>query len=158
MAIFLIGSFLAYLSFREDRRGGWMALALTLFALGLLEKETIVVLGPLVFMYAWLYAGEESWSYRFTCALKHSLAFFGLTFLYLLLRAHILYGLSHSVTLLSWRSMALTEPSIVWLYFRHLLFPFELSGLYGLPYVTKLISGAFLVPTVLLLTLILLLV
>jgi len=158
MAIFLIGSFLSYLSFREDRRGRWMALALSLFALGLLEKETIVVLGPLVFVYAWLYAGEESWHCRFTCALKHSLAFFGLTILYLFLRAHILHGLSHSVTPLSWRSMALTEPCIVWLYFRHLMIPAGLSGLYGLPYVTKLISAAFLVPTALLLMLILLLV
>src|ERR1035438_4257985 len=61
MAIFLIGSFLSYLSFREEKRGGWMALALVLFALGLLEKETIVVLGPLVFVYAWLYAGGEFW-------------------------------------------------------------------------------------------------
>ena len=158
MAIFLIGSFLAYLSFREEKHAGWMALALTLFALGLLEKETIVVLGPLVFVYAWLYAKEKSWSIRFTDALKHSLLFFGLTILYLMLRAHILHGLSHSVTPLSWRTMALTEPSIVWLYFRHLLIPFGLSGLYGLPYVTKLISAAFLVPTALLLMLILLLV
>jgi protein O-mannosyl-transferase len=151
LAIFLIGSFLSYLSFREGRRGGWMALALGLFALGLLEKETTVVLGPLVFVYAWLYAEEKSWSFRFICALKHSLAFFGLTILYLFLRAHILHGLSHSVTALSWTSMAITEPSIVWLYFRHLLFPFGLSGLYGLPYVTQMISAAFLVPTALLL-------
>jgi len=54
--------------------------------------------------------------------------------------------------------MALTEPCIVWLYFRHLMIPAGLSGLYGLPYVTKLISAAFLVPTALLLMLILLLV
>ena len=51
--------------------------------------------------------------------------------------------------------MALTEPSIVWLYFRHLLFPVGLSGLYGLPYVDNPASAAFLVPTALLLALIL---
>jgi tetratricopeptide (TPR) repeat protein len=157
MAIFLIGSFLAYLASREEQRGAWMTLALFLFALGLLEKETIVVLGPLVFVYAWLYAAEKSWSSRLACALKQSLAFFGLTILYLMLRAHILHGLSHSVTPLSWGSMALTEPSIVWLYIRHLLIPFGLSGLYGLPYVTKLMSAAFMLPVVLLLVVVLLL-
>ena len=135
MAIFLIGSFLAYLRFREGRRWGWMAWALLLFALGLLEKETAVVLGPLVFVYAWLYAEQRAWLSRLVIALKHCVGFLGLTILYLPLRAHVLRGLSHSVTPLKWSTMALTEPSVLWLYVRHLLFPIGLSGLYGLPYV-----------------------
>lgn len=153
LAIFLIGSLLAYLQFREGNRWGQMALALSLFALGLLEKETIVVLGPLVFVYAWLYAEGGAGISRFAYALKHSMGFFALTILYLALRAHVLRGLSHSVTPVTWSSMALTEPSIVWLYFRHLLFPIGLSGLYGLPYVDNPSSAAFLVPTALLLAL-----
>jgi len=155
LAIFLIGSFLAYLRFREGNRWGWMGLALTLFALGLIEKETAVVLGTLVFVYAWLYAEGRGGISRFAYALKHSLAFFSFTILYIPLRALILGGLSHSVTPLTWVSMALTEPSIVWLYFRHLLFPVGLSGLYGLPYVDHPASAAFVVPTALLLALIL---
>ncbi|MGA2985230.1 MAG: tetratricopeptide repeat protein [Terriglobia bacterium] len=155
MAIFLIGSFLAYLRFGGGNRWGWMALALTLFALGLLEKETTVVMGPLVFAYAWLYAEERSGVSRFAFALKQSLGFFALTILYLPLRSFVLRGLSHSVTPVTWTVMALTEPSIVWLYFRHLLFPVGLSGLYGLPYVDKPASAAFMVPTGLLLALIL---
>ncbi|HMD83368.1 MAG TPA: tetratricopeptide repeat protein [Terriglobia bacterium] len=155
VVIFLIGSFLAYLRFREENRWGWMGLALALFALGLLEKETIVVLGPLVFLYAWLYAHERSWISRLAIALKQCLAFLALTILYLALRAQVLRGLSHSVTPVTLRTMALTEPSIVWLYFRHLLFPVGLSGLYGLPYVDNPASAAFLVPTALLLALIL---
>jgi tetratricopeptide (TPR) repeat protein len=153
--IFLIGSFLAYLRFRDENRWGWMGLALSLFAVGLLEKETIVVLGPLIFLYAWLYAQERSWSSRFAIALKQSLGYFALTVVYLALRAHVLRGLSHSVTPVTLRTMALTEPSIVWLYFRHLLFPIGLSGLYGLPYVDNPASAAFWVPTALLLALIL---
>jgi tetratricopeptide (TPR) repeat protein len=152
-ALSVIGSFLAYLRFRPGNRWGWMGLALALFALGLLEKETTVVLGPLVFAYAWIYAEPPSWISRFTSALKHSLPFFVLTILYLVLRAHILHGLSHSVTPLSWKTMALTEPSIVWLYLRHLLFPIGISGLYGLPYIDNPASAAFLVPTALLLAL-----
>jgi tetratricopeptide (TPR) repeat protein len=157
MAVFLIGSFLAYLRFREGNRGGWMGLALALFALGLLAKETAVVLGPLVFVYAWLYAEERSGISRLAFALKHSLAFLALTILYLALRAHVLRGLSHSVTPVTWGAMAMTEPSIVWLYVRHLLLPVGLSGLYGLPYIDNPASAAFLVPTALLLALILVL-
>ena len=154
-ALSVIGSFLAYLRFREGNRWGWMGLALALFALGLLEKETTVVLGPLVFVYAWLFAEPPSWLSRFGSAVRHSLAFFVLTIIYLALRAHILHGLSHSVTPLGWKSMMLTEPSIVWLYFRHLLFPAGISGLYGLPYIDNPASGAFLVPTAILLVLLL---
>ena len=153
MAIFMIGSFLAYLQFRERHRWGWMALALTLFALGLLEKETIVALGPLVFVYEWLYAEKRDWISHFVFALKQSLGFFVLTVLYLALRAHVLRGLSHTVTPVAWSTMALTEPSLVWLYLRHLLFPVGLSGLYGLPYVNQPSSAAFAVPSVLLLAL-----
>jgi hypothetical protein len=46
LAILLLGSFLAYMRFREGNRWGWMGLALAFFVLGLLEKETAVVLGP----------------------------------------------------------------------------------------------------------------
>ena len=150
MAIALVGSFLAYLRSREENR--WMALAVALFALGLLEKETIVILGPLIFVYAWLYAGERNWTSRFALALKQSWPFFALIVLYLALRAHVLHGLSHTVTPITWKTMALTEPSVLWLYFRHILFPFGLSGLYGLPYVQDPASAGFLVPAGLLLT------
>jgi len=75
LAIFLIGSFLAFLRFRERNHWGWMSLALTLFALGLLEKETAIVLGPLIFVYAWLYAEKRAGISRFTFALTQSLGF-----------------------------------------------------------------------------------
>ena len=152
LAVFLIGSFLAFLRFRKGNRWGWMGLALTLFALGLLEKETCVVLGPLAFLYAWLSGEEQGGISRWALALKQSLGFLVLIFLYLPLRALILRGLSHSVTSLTLGSMALTEPSIVWLYLRHLLVPVGMSGLYGLPYIDHPASAAFVVPTILLLT------
>jgi tetratricopeptide (TPR) repeat protein len=157
LTIFMIGSFLAYLSFRQQKRWLWMALALNLFALGLLEKETIVILGPLIFVYAWLYNEDRSWVSMFATSLKQSVPFFGLTAIYLGLRAHVLHGLSHSVTPVAWSTMALTVPSIVWMYFRHFLFPVGLSGLYGLPYVEYAGSSAFVVPLVLLILLILIL-
>ncbi len=151
MTVFAIGSILAFLRFREARRWGWMAAALALFALGLLEKETAIITGPLVFVYVWLYADGRSGISRFLFALKQSLGFLALSILYLPLRAFVLHGFSHTVTPLPLASMALTEPSILWLYVRHLLFPAGFSGLYGLPYVQQGASAAFLVPAILLL-------
>ena len=156
MAIFVVGSFLAYLRFHKGGQWIWMALSLVLFALGLLEKETSVILGPLIFIYEWLYEEQRGWPTRFAHSLKRSAGFFVLTLLYLPIRAHVLRGLSHSVTYLSWGTLLLTEPSVLWLYFRHLLFPVGLSGLYGLPYVRHAAWGAFFVPTLLLLVTILL--
>ena len=155
LAIFLLGSFLAYLRFRERNQLGWMGLALALFVLGLLEKETAVVLGPLAFLYAWLYAEERPWIFRFAMALKDSLGFLALTGLYLPLRAHVLHGLSHPSSPVTWSTMVLTAPSILWLYLRHLLIPGGISGLYGLPYVQNPASAAFVVPMALLLAFIL---
>jgi tetratricopeptide (TPR) repeat protein len=151
VAIFMIASFLAFLNFQEGNRWGWMGMALAFFALGLLEKETAVVLGPLIFLYAWLYAEKRTGISRLVFALKQCLGFLTLTILYLPLRALVLRGLSHSVTSLTLGSMALTEPSIIWLYLRHLLLPVGISGLYGLPYIHHPASAAFVVPTILLL-------
>lgn len=155
MAVFLIGSLLAYLLFREGGQWKWMRGALILFALGLLVKETAVVLGPLVFAHAWLFAERTEWRARLSSALRSSLGFLALTLLYISIRARIIGGLGHSVTPLTLTTIGLTEPSIVWLYIRHMLFPVGLSGLYGLPYVTNPASAAFLVPAVLLLVFIL---
>lgn len=151
LAIFLIGAFLAYLRFRDGNHWAWLALALILFALGLLEKETVVALVPLVFVYAWLYSPDAVWNSRLRTGLTHSLGFLVVTSLYLIARAHVLHGLSHGVTPLSLRTMALTEPSVIWLYVRHLVVPAGISGLYGLPYVDHWGSAAFLVPAALLL-------
>ena len=54
MALSWIGSFLAFLEFFESRRGKWLALALVLFVVGLLQKETAVVLAPIIYVYAWI--------------------------------------------------------------------------------------------------------
>ena len=153
LAPFFLGSFLAYLRYREERRAGWMGGALGLFALGLLEKETMVVLGPLVFAYAWLYADDRPGIARLRAALQPSLGFFALTAVYLVVRGRALHGLSHAVTPLAASTVALTVPSIVWLYLRHFLWPFGLSGLYGLPYVERATSAGFAVPMLLLLAL-----
>jgi tetratricopeptide (TPR) repeat protein len=155
MACFLIGSFLAYLRFREANRSGWMSLALLLFSLALLAKETAVVMVPLVFVYAWLYGQRSRVLFRFVTALVQSLPFFLITALYLVLRAHALRGLSHAPTQVSWGTMALTWPSLVWLYVRHLLMPVGLSGIYyGLPYIEKPSLTGFVAPLALLLALV----
>jgi tetratricopeptide (TPR) repeat protein len=88
---------------------------------------------------------------RFAEALRQCAGYFVVTVLYLPLRALVLKGLSHSVTPVALRIVALTEPSILRLYARHLLFPTGLSALYGLPYVDRVSSAAFLIPATFLL-------
>lgn len=155
LALFFIGSFLAYLRSRETHRKRWMALALVLFALGLLEKETAIVLCPLVFVFAWLYPEARAGIARFTYALKQAAGFLVIAGLYVPLRVHVLRGFSHPVMPITLHDMALTEPSVIWLYFRHLLFPVGISGLYGLPYVHSAASAGFAVPAACLLLLLL---
>ncbi len=151
MTILAIGSFLTFLRFRKGRQWGWMAASLALFALALLEKETAIVLGPLVFIYVWLYAEQCSGVTRFVFSLKQASGFLALSILYLPLRAFVLHGFSHVVSPLPFTTMALTEPSIVWLYVRHLLIPAGISGLYGLPYVQNAADAAFVIPVILVL-------
>ena len=150
VTIFIVGSFLAYLRFHAGGGRPWMALALVLFAAGLLEKETAIVLGPLVFLYAWIYTETSGRLAPFVAALKSSLGFAVVSVLYLVLRAHVLHGLSHFVTPLTVKTLLLTEPSVIWLYARHLIWPTGISALYGLPYVKDPHAKAFWIPALLL--------
>src|SRR5271166_5207377 len=63
MACFVLGSLSAFLGFRRSGGTGWAALALALFALGLLSKETAIVLPAVILVY-WLMVGRdrELWS------------------------------------------------------------------------------------------------
>jgi len=146
LAIFMLASFLAYLRFREENRLRWAGLALLMFALDLFVKETAIVLAPIVFVYAWLYAPERTLASRFVSAVKQSAAFFAIAVLCLGLRVHVLKGFSHPGTTLAWSTIVLTGPSVLWMYVRHLVLPVGLSGFYGLPYVDKPTVTGFTVP------------
>jgi len=147
LAVLLIAAFLAYLNYRERRQGRWLAASLGAYALGLLSKETAVVLPGLLFAYEWLFngGGESRWR-RLLAGVRAVLPFVGLTVAYLGLRTWALHGLAHKTVNLPVRIELLTIPSVLWFYLRLLVAPVGLSVFYDTPYVTHVGIRYFALP------------
>ena len=60
-AVFYLGAALAYLSFDGKRRGGWYALAMALFLLGLMSKTVTATLPAALLVVFWFKRGRLSW-------------------------------------------------------------------------------------------------
>ncbi len=153
MSVLTLASLLAYLKFREDRKSKlWLAASLVLFLAALLSKETAAVFPLLVFAFAVIFArppAEDStpaWS-RFKDGLV-SIPYFVVLAIFLAVRRSMLHGAAQSLTTLSWSTMLLTAPSILWFDLKHLLFPISSSEFYALPYVTAPGLAGFLLPMV----------
>src|ERR1700733_143374 len=166
MACFVLGSFSAFLGFR--RSGGiWRAaLSLVLFALGLLSKETAIVLPALILAYLLtlgrdegLGSGQESGrDAPSTAGGTPTLRSIGLGTLgllsglvavvlgYLVVRFYALRGWSHSTITIGWKGVLLSWPSVLWFYVKHLVWPERLSEFYSLDYVSHATAVAVLVP------------
>jgi Tfp pilus assembly protein PilF len=139
MSVLLVGSFLAYLRSRESGKLWWVASAF-LFALALLSKETAAGFPLLIFgcvLISWDASKETRDS--FWPALQRgatALPYFIVLGAYLLVRRMMLHGMGKSITPLSWTTMILTWPSVLWFDLKHLLFPVPSSEFYSLAYVT----------------------
>lgn len=126
LAVFSLGSMLAYIRAGETGRGTWKAAAVGLFALALLEKEPAIVLPALLFGYDWLVERKRDGVGN----LVRRLAPYAVTAaLYLVARDAVLKGMLHEEphTL---RDVLLSLPELLWFYARHLLWPFNLSVFY----------------------------
>jgi protein O-mannosyl-transferase len=139
MSVLLVGSFVAYLKFREGKNR-WMALSLLLFGLALLSKETAAVFPILISGFAIVFGvgNKENASRGFK--IKQALAcvpYFVVLLVYLVTRQTTLHGFATPITPLSWGTMILTAPSVLWFDLRHLLLPITSSEFYSLEYVTK---------------------
>jgi protein O-mannosyl-transferase len=148
MSAFLIGSFLAYLKFRERAKPIlWMTISLLLFALALLSKETAAVFPFLIFGFAITQLTLKKPS--LTPLLKQatiSIPYFIVLAAYLALRLPLLHGLASPLTPLPWTTMFFTWPSVVWFDLKHLLLPLSSSEFYSLAYVTRPAFAGFLLP------------
>jgi hypothetical protein len=123
LATLILGSFLCYLRMRDRPMGGrrWLALSLALYALGLLEKESALVMPLIVFAYDALFRFQEGntftrrgWVRRVGRALRSAAPYFALIPPYLLARYYALKGLSHIVTPLPFSSLVYTWPKLFW--------------------------------------------
>jgi hypothetical protein len=155
LALCLLPSFMFYVNWHEarPRRWVWLAASLLFYALALLSKETGVILPVLVFAYDWIWAedspGQSSltrWRKRLGGAVLRILPYVFLTFLYAMVRSRVLGGFAHVVNPLPLSTILLTWPSLLWFYFKHLVWPFDLCVFYDLPYVTRPSSLNFILP------------
>lgn len=146
-AILLIGSFLFFLDWRENRPNA-RTYSLLLYTFAIFSKETAVLMMPLVFAYVWLYPQEENppIARRFWTSLLPSLPYLGITLIYLYFRRLALSGLFHPITPLPLVTKLLTIPSILWFYLKLLFVPIGLSAFYDTPYVTALSVEHFWLP------------
>jgi protein O-mannosyl-transferase len=144
IALFLLPSFLFYLNVRERpaHRRGWLAGSLALYALAMLSKETALILPIIIFVFEWLWeqAPEKaSWLRQVLERARISairvLPFVLLTLVYLAVRWQVLQGLGHTMTPLAVSTIIFTWPQLLLFYFRHLVWPFNLSVFYNVPYV-----------------------
>lgn len=149
MSLLLLGSFLAYLRYRDDAKL-WIGASILLFGLGLLSKETAAVFPLLILGFAIIFAQSRSsgnaglWS-----ALKEgsvSVPYFVVLAAYLVFRRSMLHSLPAPIAPLSWTTMVLTWPSVMWFDLKHLLLPISSSEFYPLAYVTVPGFANFLLP------------
>ncbi len=143
-ALLLLPSFLCYLNSREltGHRRTWLAGSLALYALGMLSKETALILPILIFAFEWVWQEAPERASWFRSVFERArtstvrvVPFVLLTFGYLAMRWHVLHGLGHTMTPLAVSTIIFTWPHLLLFYFSHLVWPFNLSVFYNVPYV-----------------------
>jgi Flp pilus assembly protein TadD len=170
LAIFFLGSFLAYCRWRRaasaGERAALLATSLVCFALSLLAKEPAIML-PFVLLTAELLLGADASSTErrplagkaavstpvlpFALSLTRVAPFVLLVAVYIMMRLGALHGFAHPLTGVPPGVQALTWPSLLVFYLRHLLWPAGISEFYTTPYVVTPSWNDFLVPLLVLL-------
>jgi len=139
-AVFFFLAFFAYLKSRERDRALWVAVSCACYAVGLLAKETAIVLPIVIFSHAWLYGTPsepghdiESPGGSFWAAARLATAYGVVALAYLGLRVAILHGFQHPQANVSPGTLILTLPSVAFFYVRQWLLPMHVGEFYDLP-------------------------
>ncbi len=149
-AVCLVPSFLAFLNWRENRSPRWLGISLALYALALMSKEPAVVLPPLVFAYAWIYA-DHSFSRRTRDAIFAVLPYVPVTIVYAIVHLVIEERVDYSRSLATNTRTLLTAPSLLLFYLRTLVFPAVISPHYNFKLVMEFSFGRVVVPALIVL-------
>jgi Tfp pilus assembly protein PilF len=136
-ALFVLGSFLAYLRARDagsstGDRIAWQVAALALYALAMMSKETAIVMPALLVAYEWLVAKRDN----LVAQARRVTPFVVITGAYLLVRHRVLLGFMHPEAY-SLKSILLTLPRVLWFYTHELVWPVGLSVFYDTPFVDR---------------------
>lgn len=151
LTIFLVGSFLQYLNFRDSRKPRHLAWSLVLYAAATLTKEPAIILPAIIAAHELFASSRDGVRHNLTHRLRDaSLAvvpFAAATILYLAVRAHALHGFAPALSPIGAVAMLRTLPSILWLYARHLVLPWGYSLYYDFRLVPHFSDPRFLLPT-----------
>ncbi len=129
LAVFAIGSVLSYARSREDveRAALWRAVSVATYGLGMLCKETGVMLPAVFFAYDRLLFAPRTGKQDGWLELLRRYAPYAVVALgYLAVRQHVLHGFGPTEPK-PWRDVALSLPSFLWFYVRELVWPVGLS-------------------------------
>jgi len=130
---FVLAGLLAYLRYRQERQGKWLAAICVLLFLGLLTKETAIALPLLLLAYEFTFGDSDSRKLRRNLPLAAALS--GTVFVYVVMRhfaySEFVFNESH----LPFRALFFTWPSLLVTYGRHLLIPSSVSPFYEFNYV-----------------------
>jgi tetratricopeptide (TPR) repeat protein len=143
LAVCLVPAFLAFLNWRESRSPRWLAASLVLYALALMSKEPAIVLGPLIFVYAWIYSPLTR---RIRDAFAAVVPYIPVTIIYLAIHLLVLQRVTYSRTLATPARTLLTAPSLMLFYLRTLVYPAVISPHYNFKLVTAFSVTRVLVP------------
>lgn len=149
-AAFFLGAFLAYRKGSEvaqaPARTKWTVISCACFTLALLAKEPAIVFPAVVGVDAYIFEAKSG--RRVVEALQRSAPFVALAALFLLVRQAILPLAGNAGTNVPFRTMVLSEPSVLWFYIVKLFWPVDLNEFYETPYATSLLSLHFVLPLV----------
>ena len=149
MSVLLVGSFIAYLKFRDGEKI-WMMTSVLLFGLALVSKETAAAFPLLIVGFAIIFArsctDESAGLWRLLKEGYVAIPYLIVLVMYLAARLTMLHGFGKTLAPLSWTTMALTWPSVIWFDLKHLLLPISSSEFYSLVYVTAPGVGSLLRP------------
>lgn len=154
-ALGVLGSFLLWLRKTETPRISLLAASLTCYAAALMCKETAVALPAIVFVYALVGvpgtrhpAADRRSGLRF--AVLEVTPFLAVTAFYFAVRLAVLHAFrAGSAPWLSRSAVALTAPSVLLFYSRHLVWPVGLRLFYDFTPVQSLASAQFWIPFIL---------
>lgn len=151
VALLLLGSILLWLSGSDWKNSPRRIGSLACYAGALLIKETSIVFPGIICVYALLgldktcapeaaedHLGPVTTVTSAVRALRETLPFLVVTFLYLAARYAVLHGLSQQPPWLATRDALLAAPLVLVFYLRHLVWPFGLSLFYSFPAVSSL--------------------
>ena len=149
LAIFFLGSLIGFIRWRQGSRTRWLLLCLGSGALALLSKETAVMLAPaMLLLELTLLRGNLSELKRPSWLPFAATVL--MTLVYLMVRMAVLRGFSHQWNEMTFAQMALTWPTVLVQYLRHIVWPFQLSFYYDIEPVTSIGSSTFIVPAAIL--------